>query len=85
MFNANEPCNIGILNYNFGNKILTRLKVVYTCEGGRSAAYGPCRLNIIIRYTTRHLKENSLKVSAQSSSSLGGVVVIRFGDLLFDI
>ena len=40
-----------------------RLKVVCTSEGGRSTAYGPCRLKFFVIGTTEHLEENFLKVS----------------------
>ena len=50
-------------NYKATKLLITRLKVVYTREGGRSAAYKPCRLKFFVRCTTRHLKEYFLKVS----------------------
>ena len=36
-------------NYKATKLLITRLKVVYTREGGRSAAYKPCRLKFFVR------------------------------------
>ena len=52
----------------------TRLKVLCTNKGGLTAACWPCRLKDFVRCITRYLKENSLKVSVNPSSHLGGVV-----------
>ena len=59
-----------------------RLKVVWSSGVSRSAAYWPCRINFFVWCITRHLKENFLKVSAESIQPFrrSGVVVTRFGN-----
>ena len=59
------------------HRIRTRLKVVCTSDGGRSAAYWSCWLIIHVRFTTRYLKK---KNKLNPSSRLEGVAVKGFGD-----
>ena len=49
--------DLEVVNIYFDKTRDIRLKVVCACEGGRNA-------NFFVRCTTRHLQENSLKISA---------------------